>query len=654
MVSFLLAALVFAPIAGGLVCYPLGRRQREKQDMFVTAVTAAELAMALLAVLIAGGRELFLPAFCGLGVRFGIGGLHGLLAVLAAFLWLMTALPSREYFGDSDSRTRYYVFYLMTLGELMGVFLSMDLYTTFLFFEMMSFTSYVWVVQNETPGAIRAADTYLAVAVIGGLTLLMGLFLLWDLFGTLRIDALGDLAASLPAERKGQLYAAGACCLVGFGAKAGMFPLHIWLPKAHPVAPAPASALLSGILTKSGIYGVLVITCQLFRYDIPWGQVILALGTVTMLGGAVLAVFSIDLKRTLACSSMSQIGFILVGVGMQVLLGEENALAASGTVLHVVNHALIKLVLFVAAGVIYRCTHSLDLNEIRGFANDRPRLAAVFTVGALAIGGVPGFSGYVSKTLLHESIVEYVHHLAAEGHATAPYQAVEALFLFAGGLTVAYMTKLFVALCLDPKMPGHHVPPAQYMDRPTAGVLVTGAALLTVLGLTPGLTMEPLSQVGRAFLNAAHLEPGHVHYFAWVNVKGAVISLAIGEAVYFLVVRTLLMERGHNGEWVYLDRWPQKLDLEERIYRPALALLAFVGAAAARTLASLGDTVLLLGRNVLFLKAPGIIIPKGNREFGTYEKKPHKYTVPRTFSFDLLLAGVGLVVTLLYIILARR
>ena len=170
----------------------------------------------------------------------------------------MTGLNSPAYFAHAEGCNRYYCFWLLTQGALMGVFLAADLFTLFVFFEMMSFTSYVWVVQNETEEALRAGGTYLAVAVIGGMTLLVGLLLLQDLFGTLEISQLRALAEALPAERRTQLYVAGGCCLVGFGAKAGMFPLHIWLPKAHPVAPAPASALLSGILTKSGVFGVLI------------------------------------------------------------------------------------------------------------------------------------------------------------------------------------------------------------------------------------------------------------------------------------------------------------------------------------------------------------------------------------------------------------
>ena len=162
----------------------------------------------------------------------------------------------------------------------------------------MSFTSYVWVAQEENGPALRAADTYLAVAVTGGLVMLMGIFLLYHQLGTLTIGELPAAAAN--CGERNLLYAAGACMLFGFGAKAGAFPLHIWLPKAHPVAPAPASALLSGILTKTGIYGILILGCCLFPGDGKWSGLILALGVVTMLGGALLAVFSVDLKRTLA------------------------------------------------------------------------------------------------------------------------------------------------------------------------------------------------------------------------------------------------------------------------------------------------------------------------------------------------------------------
>ena len=325
---------------------------------------------------------------------------------IALFMWCVSLLFSKEYFAHYSHKARYYAFMLITMFATLGVFLSKDLFTLFIFFEIMSLSSYVWVVQEETEEALKAGVTYLAIAVIGGMVMLMGLFLLNHAVGTLKIDELYEAVQKAWNEKSQQIYTAGFLMLFGFGAKAGMFPLHFWLPKAHPVAPAPASALLSGILTKCGIFGILILTTEVFVHDLKWGSVILILGVLGMVTGAVLAVFSVNLKRTLACSSVSQIGFILVGVGMQCFLGEENAFAVEGTFLHMVNHSLLKLLLFNLAGVVYMNTHALDLNTVRGFGRKKPFLMITFLMGVLGIGGMPLFNGYVSKTLLHEAIVE--------------------------------------------------------------------------------------------------------------------------------------------------------------------------------------------------------------------------------------------------------
>ena len=639
--------LVLFPILAAFFVFPMRGRSREHRNLMIQIVPLVELAAALLLLLAPEGL-LELPGVCGVGLRFQTGSLHSLLVLVSAFLWAATGLNCPNYFTAEESNSRFYFFWLLTLGTLMGVFLAADLVTLFVFFEMMSFTSYVWVVQNETEEALRAGQTYLAIAVIGGMVLLAGLVLLQHFLGTLDFQGMAAAAAALPEEQTWKLYVAGGCALVGFGAKAGMFPLHIWLPKAHPVAPAPASALLSGILTKSGVFGILILSRYLFLADVPWSGVLLFLGVITMVLGAVLAVFSIDLKRTLACSSMSQIGFILVGVAMQGFLAGENALAAWGTTLHMVNHSLIKLVLFVSAGVIYVGTHSLNLNDIRGWGRNKPVLKLLFFIGAASIAGVPGFSGYVSKTLLHESIVEYIHLLEASGASAGVFSAVEWLFLISGGLTAAYMTKLFLAIFVSERATGQRLALQGYLSKGTLTALSCGAALLLFLGLTPNWTMEPLAAWAGDFLLA---DAGHsVHYFSWVCLEGALISLGIGAVVYLVVVRRLLMQKGSDG-WVYLNRWPQWLDLENLVYRPFLSGLTFVGALCARFTASLGDWIVLLGERILFTKAPGIFVPKHDENFGTYDRKPRHFLTEETFSFDLLLAGGGLIILLLYILL---
>ena len=547
------------PMLAAVICREIGKRSKSARTVFTRCVGLSELAMVVVIALAApADASLTIPRLCGSGLSLTLDGFRRIYAVVSAVLWAGTLCFSGEYFAHYHNRNRYYFFNLLTLGAAMGVFLSADLMTTFVFFEIMSFTSYVWVAHDETAPALRAAETYLGVAVIGGMVALMGLFLLWHTLGTLRIDALYAAASACP--NRGTLYVASACLLFGFGAKAGMFPLHIWLPKAHPVAPAPASALLSGLLTKTGVFGALVICAQIMRGDHAWGTVILTLGTVTMVLGAVLALFSVDLKRTLACSSMSQIGFILVGAGALCLLGHENALAARGTLLHMVNHSLFKLVLFLCAGAVYMNLHQLNLNDIRGFGRKKPVLHFAFLMGALGIGGVPLWSGYISKTLLHESLVEL-------GGA---YKAVEILFLFSGGLTLAYMTKLYICLFWQkhPTRQKEFDAKGQGMCLRSAVTLIVCALAIPVLGMSGW--MDRIADLGTPFLAAGEMEHA-VHFFIWENLKGAVISAVIGAAVYLGVVRPLLMKKG-----TYLDRWPAKLDLEERVYRPFIALFKTV------------------------------------------------------------------------------
>ena len=171
--------------------------------------------------------------------------------------------------------------------------------------------------------------------------------------------------------------------------------------------------------------------------------------------------------------------------------------------------------------------------------------------------------------------------------------------------------------------------------------------MLVAFGLTPWVSMQVIAFNSAVFLRAGTYH-GVFHYFSWGNLRGALISLSIGAAVYLLVVRTALCKRTAEGS-VYLDRWPKGLDLEEMVYRPAVGALAFAGAALARTAAGLGDLLVVTGEKLLYLKAPGIFVPKRNENFGVYARKPKRFLIGETFAFDLTLAGIGLVGALTYI-----
>ena len=583
-------------------------------------------------------------------LSFWAGGFQEVYGLVVCFMWFVAALLSPQYFDGHHHLKRYYFFFLICQGFTAGVFLSADLYTTFLFFELMSLSSYVWVVQEETPNAMDAGKTYLTIAVLGGLVTLMGLFLLYDATGTLVIAELHSAVADM---ERGRLWAAGLCILFGFAAKAGLFSLHIWLPKAHPVAPAPASALLSGVLTKAGIFGVLLLTAQVMAGDRSWGMLLLVLGAITMVLGAVMAVFSTNLKYILACSSLSQIGFITVGASMICLLGEHNALAANGTVLYMMNHSLVKLVLFLFAGVVYYNTHALDLNEIKGFGRKKPLLQVLFLCGACSLAGIPGFLGYLSKTLVHEALVEYAH-MSGMTFITA----VEWLFLFSGGLTAAYLTKIYVAIFRQKgKADGR-----RWGNPLSVIALCLAAAALPLLGLTPHAIAEKISGATLDF-TGGHAFDHAIHYFAWTNLKGVVISLAIGMAVYFLFIRTVLMTK--DGR--YLSRWPKWLSMEESLYKPFFRALLAVAGVVCRAVCDAFDVAVLLVQRTLLrpsreknVRSYSPLVRAIARQTGGDDKRTADrlatdrdmfFRMAGSLSFGLLMTCLGLCIVLTVVVL---
>lgn len=645
MNSMILAFAVFFPLIASPISYLIGRKNKKARNYFAILVTVVTLLACF--KLLGSEAEFVLSDVCGLALNFNATGLHIVLGCIASFIWMMTTAFSDEYFAHYRNRNRYYFFMLASLGATLGVFLSADLFTTFVFFEIMSFTSFVLVIHDESDTALRAAKTYLAVAVIGGLVTLMGIFMIYAQTNTVLYSEL--VGAIQNAQDPTYFYISGVCILVGFAAKAGIFPMHIWLPEAHPAAPAPASALLSCILTKSGVFGVIMLSCGMFLHDANWGMMILVLGVITMVLGAVLAVFSINLKRTLACSSLSQIGFITVAIGMMNLLGEHNTLAAQGTMLHILNHGLLKLVLFMAAGVVYMNLHKLDLNEIRGYGKNKPLLKGIFLMGVLGITGIPLWNGYVSKTLIHESIVEYIELLHEAGQSVFFFKSVEWLFLFAGGLTVAYMTKLFVAIFMEENKDQKKMDQAGCMNKLSAVILTVAAILLPLLGMLPHQTMDVIANFVLGTMHA-HSSEHAVAYFSLVNLKGAVISVAIGAIVYFGFIRTVLMKKEADGTKVYVDVWPTWLNLENGIYRPLLlTILPFFGALFSRVIASVTEWLIGVMNFFIFNQGNAVITPKEDEKVTIASLDPER-SESMNISKSLVFVSLGVTIAMLYII----
>ena len=697
MGNYLLLLLILWPLLGSLalLCPSVfsddsgddGTVLKRTQDRIALSTGLVEAVILILAIVfrfrMSGMETLSIPYIEGFGLNFRFDGFRIVYSGVTVLMWVCSLAVSGEYFHESASLRRYYIFCLWTFGATIGVFLSADFLTAFTFFEIMSLASYAFVAHTETKDSLRAAQTYLAVAVIGGLIMLMGILMLYNETGTLDFLELKDAvnAVRSGAEPSKKLYIAGYLILLGFGAKAGMFPLHIWLPKAHPVAPAPASALLSGVLTKGGIFGILILCLEIFEEDFRFGFTVIILGVITMLTGAVLAVFSVDLKRTLACSSVSQIGFILIGIGLVPLLKEECTLALSGALLYMVNHSMFKLTLFLCAAAIYMKCHMLNINDLKGYGRNMPVLKVLFLIGALGISGVPLLSGYVSKTLIHEGLVEYI---AVSGSCHGIFKTIEILFLASGGMTFAYMMKIFHAIFTDrPEKDCKYAPEHDRTDRISVLSYVAislPAAVIVFFGLFPKVFINGLAVLMGSFNTRyfdaeqlLHLE--NLHIFSFENLKGSLISLSLG-AVFYVCIRLFTTEGERWKNPKYLDLWPKVLDLEELVYRPFLCRLCpfvfrtvgrfiatdlvkaiwkgiiWVGSILARLFSNVFDTIVELLKKSVFtdirhrehkrLKS----LSEHCRESEGYYK-----VISSGISFGLLLICFGLCITIFYVLL---
>ncbi len=617
-----IALLVFLPIFISPFVYVLGKKNGELRDNAVIFFTFFILAMSVIQVMtvipaLAGAESgsgallphLTVPGIFVCGLSFTADGFRAVYSAITAIMWAGTTLFSKEYFAhEREGLDRYFMFVIMTLGATQGVMLSADLMTSFIFFEILSLTSFTWVIHEETQGAIRAAYTYLFIAVIGGLVLFMGLLLVRETCGTLTFSELAAAVrtASADAVSARRIYAGAICILIGFGCKAGMFPVHVWLPKAHPVAPSPGSALLSGILTKVGVYGIIMTATQALFESREYGLVIFAIGLITMFLGALLALFSVNLKRTLACSSMSQIGFIMTGIGMATFTnalgeahGEEGVtLALSGAMLHMVNHSLLKLVLFMAAGVVVMNLHKLNLNDIRGWGRNKLFLKIAFALGGVGISGVPLFNGYISKTMLHEGIVhgiEVTEEMAGMSGVNTFFRIGEWVFLISGGFTFAYMLKLFICVFLErnreDEVQEKYDADSVCMNAASTAAVFGSSMFMIILG-------QPYVMTHLAGLMNGREEILEFAAFIPENLKGGFISLGIGAILYIFAVRRVLMRDGS-----YVNLWPEWLDLEDLLYRPMLTKwLPDIGGAIAR----------VFGENMVLKPLCGFIVFLGS------------------------------------------
>lgn len=333
-----------------------------------------------------------------LSITYHADGLAKLFACLICIIWLLAGIYSMEYMKHEHKPARFFMFYVMSLGALMSLCFSANLMTMYLSYEYMTLLTFPLVIHSGEPQAVRAGMKYLGYSIFGAGLGLLGFFFLNTYCLTTEFAPGGTLDMAFVAGRENLLLAVFLLMIIGFGCKAGMFPLHGWLPTAHPVAPSPASAVLSGIITKGGVICIIRVAFYLFGADFvrgSWAQTtLLVLTLITIFMGSMLAYKEKLLKKRLAYSTVSQVSYVLFGLMLMTPIG------FLGAMLQVVFHAVAKNALFLCAGAMIYKTEKTYVSEYRGIGKQMPLVMVCFTIASLSLIGIPPTSGFVSKWFL--------------------------------------------------------------------------------------------------------------------------------------------------------------------------------------------------------------------------------------------------------------
>jgi formate hydrogenlyase subunit 3/multisubunit Na+/H+ antiporter MnhD subunit len=554
--------LVLAPLAALPVLAWASRAGPTAARVWTVAATAAVFLGTLAsapAVLRAGSIGVQAPGLAG-GLGLAIDGTSLLAALAATAVWTLATLQATAQIAADGRAGRYHAASLAALSAMLGVLFAADLVTLYLAFEWLGLLGYLLVVHDGTPAAERAGLKYLVLVLLGGLALLAGVLLL---------QAPGGLAAwsavptdgTVPAGVRG---VAAALLALGFAVKVGALGVHVWLPDAHGNAPAPASALLSGVIVNAGAFGLLRTVTGPYRVDggAPGWSVaqgeglalgLLAIGALTALAGAVMALLQHHPKRLLAYSTVSQMGFVTLGIGT-IGLAPGDSLAWSGTMAHLAHHALVKGVLFLTVGAAIHATGVADVRRLAGVARRMPWTFAAATVAAAAITGLPFTSGFASKTALHHALAHLAEHPGSLALAAWIVRAAEPAFSAAAVGTAAALAKLILPAWFgrpagDGVLRAHR---AAWPERAASGL---GAAAIVALGLRPQ-ALAPLIDAGR---RAWGLGPGEAgaDLTGWsADPRTAVLALAtvVGGIVAYRVAEALRLDAERLPGWASWDR----------------------------------------------------------------------------------------------------
>ena len=465
----------------------------------IIVVTTLSLAAALTHLLSAAPAEsLTLPVgLPWLGAHFRLDALSAFFLAVVDLGAASASLFALGYGSHEPAPERILPFYPAFLAGMTLVVLADDAFTFLISWEFMSLTSWALVMaHHRVPDNVRAGYVYLVMASFGTLTLLLAFGLLAGPDG---LYAFAQMRAAHPSAMIGAL--AMILALIGAGSKAGIVPLHAWLPLAHPAAPSHVSALMSGVMTKVAIYGFVRIAFELAGPPAWWlSIVVLALAGITTFMGVLYALMQHDLKRLLAYHTVENIGIIFIGIGLALAFKAHGmlfaaALALTAALLHVFNHSLFKSLLFLGSGAVLVATGERDMEHLGGLIHRMPQTAFVFLVGCAAISALPPFNGFVSEWLTFQAILLSPQLPSWGLRLLVP--AVGALLALSAALAAACFVKAYGVTFLGRPRTRAAATAAETDNFSLAAMFIL-AALCLVVGILPGLFIDALAPISTA------------------------------------------------------------------------------------------------------------------------------------------------------------
>jgi multicomponent Na+:H+ antiporter subunit D len=402
--SIPLPVFVAVPLVTAFLLPIFGERGKRIATLLANLATASLLGLAIAVIGKSGVYEIgnwSIP----LGINLVLDGLSSLMLLVIGTVGTAAMLFSARYMEQYTAKAKYLSLFLLMIAGMNGVVLSGDIFNLFVFLEIASIASYALVGFGCGAEELEAAFKYMVLGSIASIFVLFAVGLVYGNTGSLNMAYIGK-AIQASGLNLGLTFAL-SLFIAGFSLKAALVPFHAWLPDAHPSAPAPISAMLSGVLIKTlGVYALARILFNVFGISLHTGWILVILGLTSMVAGAFLALGQWDLKRLLAYSSISQIGYVVLGIGLGGLILARGgnpawaSLALLGGLFHLANHSVYKSLLFLTSGSVEMSTGTRDMRKMGGLGGKLPFTRAACTVASASVAGVPPFSGFWSKLIL--------------------------------------------------------------------------------------------------------------------------------------------------------------------------------------------------------------------------------------------------------------